>query len=69
MSMARKCDRCGKFYEVGDYGATKSGSFVTGVAFKRQANDAYCDYRDLCRDCIDGLKLFLDGAELCVDKE
>lgn len=64
MANAKKCDRCGKFYEFGDLGVSKSGSFVTGVAFKRHTNVNYDCYVDLCKDCIEDLKRFLDGAKI-----
>lgn len=66
MASAKKCDRCGKYYDIGDYGTDKCGSFVTGVGFKRQANETYTCYTDLCKDCIGDLKAFLTDTDQAV---
>ena len=58
---AKKCDRCGKFYEIYNqtYGAhklsytdTEKGKFVSSV-----------ETMDLCLDCTDALARFLYNAE------
>lgn len=69
MAMARKCDRCGKFYEAGDYGTSKCGSFVTGIAFKRSPGGTDTCYTDLCKDCVGDIKLFLKGVQLEDERE
>ena len=59
MSVARKCDRCGKFYERNtikweDYG-------VRGVAYSFTINGPYTNIitYDLCDQCVNNLKFFM----------
>ena len=68
MARANKCDRCGKYYDMGDFGVSKSGSFVTGIAYSRM-NNGFEISIDLCKDCIDKLKRFIDGAEIVLEEE
>ena len=63
MANAKKCDRCGGFYEFGDIGVSKGGSYVTGISFTRR-NNSPIEAMDLCKECIDKLKCFIDGAEI-----
>ena len=61
MANAKKCDRCGKYYDKNE-ARTESGSVLTGVGFIT-ANNHVLDH-DLCDECIDKLKQFLKGVEL-----
>lgn len=65
MANAKKCDRCGAYYEKNQkfrLGKTsldiKDGIMFTG------ANGSYTDQIDLCDDCIEKLDIFLNGVEL-----
>lgn len=65
MASARKCDRCGKLYEVYDVKCKKYETVATdrfnAVKLCRTVDDGY--YRgkmlDLCPECMDGLLQFL----------
>lgn len=63
MANAKKCDRCGTYYDMGDFGVTKSGSSTTGISFNNVNLHAFA-HIDLCKRCIDKIELFLDGAEV-----
>lgn len=69
MSVARKCDRCGKFYERNtgkweDYGAR-------GVAYSFTINGPCTDIitYDLCDSCMDGLKEFMGLKRNVVEED
>ena len=55
MAMARKCDRCGKFYTENT--ARVNGRVVGMIAFVsiNCTDDPY----DLCGDCMEDLKRFM----------
>lgn len=66
MALAKKCDRCGKFYEKNILYSKKVHNTVThvdGVCMSVETGDTV-DYMDLCDDCIHKLGLFLSGLEL-----
>lgn len=66
MANAKKCDRCGKFYEKNILYTKKcrnSTVHVDGICMTTTSNDNV-DYMDLCDDCIHKLGLFLSGIEL-----
>lgn len=62
MSLAKKCDRCGKLYE---YYSLKSFGFngVVTCAIDRGGRYNECKLYDLCESCRDKLKDFLDNKE------
>lgn len=53
MATAKRCDRCGKFYEPGGGWNAKKHVRKSGVAET---------YFDLCDTCQDDLDKFMDGA-------
>lgn len=66
MAKAKKCDRCGTFYEKNTRfpRAVVSGSAVTdGIAFTC-SNGAVVGYVDLCDDCLTKAELFLRGRDI-----
>ena len=64
MANAKKCDRCGSFYEK-NIVKTKGNSTLGGMAFIcLQGNIRYILDNDLCDECLNKLMRFLDGAEL-----
>lgn len=66
MAKAKKCDRCGAFYEKNTRfpRTLVSGSTVAdGIAFTC-ANGAVVDYTDLCDDCITKAALFIAGRDI-----
>lgn len=69
MAAAKKCDRCGKFYEKNTRFSTFSSfrrTLLDGICFTTM-NGGYVEYSDLCDDCIAELKLFLNGKKLRED--
>lgn len=69
MDNAKQCDRCGAFYK-------ENIRFAKDINFERKTISGMCfrsvggfstDYTDLCDDCIEKLKLFLNGMELKED--
>ena len=69
MANAKKCDRCGLFYE-------KNTRFTKTINFSKTTIDGMCfttsicccvDSKDLCDDCLSKLYSFLDGKELKED--
>lgn len=66
MAAAKKCDRCGKFYEMNILymkNVRNCKTHVDGVCLTTRSND-YVDHMDLCDDCLHKLGLFLAGREL-----
>ena len=58
MAYAGKCDRCGGFYDL---------PFEHGAAIRARVVDVFYDpveTKDLCPDCLEELRDFLDGAQL-----
>ena len=62
MAMAKKCDRCGKFYEK-NLEKHKNGFALIGVCFVDSKGQSVGD-RDLCDECIAKFKRFMAGCEL-----
>ena len=63
MAAAKKCDRCGKYYDKNEqYPCSVNGfkSVTDGMAFTNKNGDAF-DEHDLCDDCITLLKKWLKG--------
>lgn len=58
MAYAGKCDRCGGFYDL---------PFEHGAPIRARIVDVFDDTAetmDLCPDCLEELRDFLDGAQL-----
>ena len=65
MAAAKKCDRCGKYYDKNEQYKTSTGgckSVLDGVAFTEK-NGSVTDAYDLCDDCITLLKEWLKGEK------
>ena len=69
MATAKKCDRCGKYYD-------KNTGYKQKVRGKYYHEDGMCfttvdgvgsNYKDLCDDCLEKLHMFLDGAKLILE--
>lgn len=63
MASAKKCDRCGKYYDDNQAHTTGTNfgqSRIDGMAFTT-TNGAYCKENDLCDECIGLLKEWLKG--------
>lgn len=66
MANAKKCDRCGKFYENNKKHETSGrihGSKLTGIS-TTDTNTCSDKWFDLCDDCLTDLFEFLSGKEL-----
>lgn len=60
---AKKCDRCGKYYDKNNYTYKKNGFVVYGISFELDHNSR-ANYKDLCDDCLKSLEKWLeDGKE------
>lgn len=66
MATAKKCDRCGKYYD-------KNTAYKQNVCGRAYFEDGMCfttvaelcgSAKDLCDDCLNKLHMFLNGAEL-----
>ena len=67
MANAKKCDRCGKFYECNESRLKGYEGLLCGVSFVRTrhtGNVRYIDDKDLCDECIAKFKRFMAGCEL-----
>ena len=65
MANAKKCDRCGKYYDKNKqhpFTGSAMVSVIDGVAFTRQDGGITNCY-DLCDDCITLLKEWLKGEK------
>ena len=59
MAIAKKCDRCGKYYDKNTEHKQNIMCFtVSGLN---------TDFKDLCDECLDKLHIFLNGAELIME--
>ncbi len=67
MAMARKCDRCGKYYDRNIRHTGRFGSQdypIIGCFYALGTSNPMCgEGFDLCDDCIDELKIFLGIKE------
>lgn len=64
MALARKCDRCGKLYEM--YPSNDESNVWTGVALIRRTV-GFCDSSepmDLCPACMIALEKYLNNEAL-----
>ena len=60
---AKKCDRCGQYYEIYrgmDYGASKTNM----IALQNDCKLQYAACIDLCPACMEKQIRFLSGTEL-----
>ena len=64
MSNAKRCDRCGKFYVVGEKSFRIRNSKV-GALKVLDVNGYYIIEMDLCDECVEKLDRFLKGEEVC----
>ena len=69
MAIAKKCDRCGKYYDI-------NTTHVPPINLKECYEDGIwlgttnvkcSDVKDLCDECLDKLHMFLNGAELILE--
>lgn len=71
MANAKKCDRCGVFYEKNTQftkAKNVSKEIIDGMCFTTRTNNCV-NYKDLCDDCLSKLYSFLDGKELKEDTD
>lgn len=66
--IARKCDRCGKFYEPYTEKNECSSNDVNGIAFVHLKTDGHYsgatnDGHDLCHECLMAVIAFVREAE------
>ena len=62
MANAKKCDRCGKYYDKNESKLRGVSGNLVGVSFVRRDCNSYGCYveeKDLCDECIEEFKLFL----------
>lgn len=65
MAAAKKCDRCGKFYDRNtriNKGRYKN-EFIDGIVKTTNIGN-YLNQIDRCDECLDKLDIFLSGIEL-----
>ena len=70
MANAKRCDRCGKFYDknLKYRGRKASDEFRSGVAYVT-SHGFYGNTIDLCDDCLTKLDRFLGGVKLADEEE
>lgn len=71
MANAKKCDRCGVFYEKNvDYPVNTNGikTVINGMCMTTKIGHTRQE-TDLCDTCLGKLNLFLSGVELDWKKE
>ena len=69
MSSAKKCDRCGRYYDENrEYQKNVNGykGFYDGMSMTT-TSDFNVDAVDLCDKCITALRLFLNGAKVVAE--
>ena len=70
MALAKKCDRCGKFYEHYPVG-NRPGEY-NAVAKVRRGSNGGTEYTskplDLCSDCMYSFVKFMKGSKIVEDK-
>lgn len=69
MATAKKCDRCGKYYDKNiEHKQKVRGTYYyeDGMCFTTVAG-VYGYDKYLCDDCLDKLHMFLNGAELILE--
>ena len=65
MAAAKKCDRCGKYYDTNKRHmlSNRCSDIKDGIAFTAISGNRSKQI-DLCDDCIEKLDIFLSGIEL-----
>ena len=69
MAIAKKCDRCGKYYDKNTEHKQNIGGrlyYEDGMCFT--VDEVTTDFKDLCDDCLYKLHIFLNGAELIMEE-
>lgn len=69
MAIAKKCDRCGKHYDIDTKHVLPinwKGCYEDGM-WLGTTNVKCSDVKDLCDECLDKLHIFLNGAELIME--
>ena len=66
MADAKRCDRCGNYYDENKGTRSINGWFVRGVRICTNSKCSDHKYLDLCDDCIEKLYAFLFGS---IDKK
>lgn len=62
---ARKCDRCGKYYDKNEkMHKGNSCKYTPSGIVEESIYGHYYNHKDLCDDCLEKLERFLNGAEL-----
>ena len=71
MATAKKCDRCGKYYDKNiEHKQNINGRlyYEDGMCFTIATMvEVTTDFKDLCDECLDKLHIFLNGAELIME--
>ena len=71
MALAKKCDRCGKFYEhypIGD----QPGVFNAVGRMRRvrdSSRETALNIMDLCQDCMESFDRFMKGTDIVKKSE
>lgn len=62
MAIAKKCDRCGKYYD-------KNIEHKQNINGRLYYEDGMCFtiFKDLCDECLEELHMFLNGAKLILE--
>ena len=66
MAQAKRCDRCGTFYEVEEMNAIQTAIQNISESFyspKKEKIRKIAEYLDLCCDCKEALKKWLEGEQ------
>lgn len=64
MANAKKCDRCGKYYEKNEEHSFIHSGKIIGIVKKVSADETTSISYDLCDSCITDFGLFMDGLKI-----
>ena len=68
MATAKKCDRCGKYYDKNiEHKQNINGRLYYEDGMRFTADELNTDFIDLCDECLGKLHMFLNGAELALE--